>query len=65
MITKKEWARPVSTAMIWAMPTMTYTLQKTIGVQMNTHEWLWWAVIPGLFVLWFFINFKLVKSNEQ
>jgi len=64
-ITKRECVRPGATAMIWAIPTMSYTLQKLAGIQMNSREWLWWTVIPGLFILWAIINFKLVKDNEQ
>ena len=58
-IIKREWARPSASAMIWAMPTMMYTMQKLAGVQMNSREWLWWAVIPALIILWFAINFKI------
>ena len=64
-ITKREWARPGATVMIWAIPTMSYTLQKLAGIQMNSREWLWWIVIPGLVMLWAIINFKVVKDNEQ
>lgn len=64
-ITKRKLARPVATAIIWAMPLMSYTLLKFVGVQMNTREWLWWAFIPSLVMLWFIMNYKVVKSNEQ
>ncbi len=64
-ITKKEWARPGATVMLWVIPTILYTLQKLTGVQMNNREWLWWTVIPALFMLWAIINFKVVKGNEQ
>ena len=64
-ITKREWARPGASVMIWAIPTMSYTSQKLAGVQMNSCEYLWWILIPGLVMLWAIINFKVVKNNEQ
>ena len=64
-IVKREWASPSQSSTIWAIPLMMYIMQKFASVQMNSHEWLWWTVIPGLVMLWAIINFKIVKDNEK
>ena len=64
-IVKREWARPSQSSTIWAIPLMMYIMQKFASVQMNSHEWLWWTVIPALFILWFAINFKIKKYENK
>jgi hypothetical protein len=51
----------MSTVSIWVIPTMTYLLQKMIGVQFNQYEFIWWIIIPTMFVVWFMLNFKITK----
>jgi hypothetical protein len=60
-IVKRDLARPIPTATVWAIPTMSYLIQKSVGVPMNDLEYLWWLTIPSLFVLWMAINYKIVK----
>jgi hypothetical protein len=52
---------PGSTSPLWVIPSMTYLLQKAIGIQHNEYEFLWWVTIPILFTAWFIINFKITK----
>jgi hypothetical protein len=58
-IEKREHFSPTGTIHIWIVPTVFYLAQKMAGVQHNHLEWLWWIIIPGMFTLWFFINWKI------
>lgn len=49
------------TSNLFVMPTMIYIIQKLAGVQHNEYEFIWWIVIPSLFILWFMLNFKINK----
>lgn len=61
-ITKRNLiTSPMSTISIWAIPTMAYSLQKILGVQFNQYEFIWWIIIPTMFVVWFMLNFKITK----
>ena len=61
-ITKRVgYQSPTGTMTIWLIPTISYLLQKLGGMQFNQYEYVWWIVIPVLFVVWFILNFKLTK----
>ncbi len=60
-IAKRDFGRPIATAPLWVVPTISYIMQKGIGITMNNLEWLWWVTIPSMFVLWLAINYKIVK----
>lgn len=65
-ITKRHWySSPATTINIWFIPTLTYLMLKIGGAQFNEYEWMWWTGTPILIIIWFFMNFKLVKNNEQ
>lgn len=51
----------MSKAPLVIIPTMTYIFQKLAGVQHNEYEFIWWIVLPSLFIAWFMLNFKLNK----
>ena len=52
---------PTGTMTIWLIPTISYLLQKLCGMNFNQYEYVWWIVIPVLFIVWFTLNFKLTK----
>ena len=58
---RNEYMSPFSTVSLWAIPTMTYSLQKMLGVHFNQYEFIWWIGIPTMFVVWFMLNFKITK----
>ena len=60
-IVKRDSGRPASTATLWVIPIISYTMQKAAGISINSMEWLWWVTIPAMFVLWLAINYKIVK----
>jgi hypothetical protein len=63
-ITKRHWySSPAATINIWFIPTLAYLIQKIGGVEFNEYEWIWWTGTPVLIIIWFFMNFKLVKDN--
>lgn len=63
-IEKRGFLNPVQTIQLWIIPTVFYSAQKIAGVKHNELEWLWWALIPAMLIVWFFINWKL-KRNEK
>lgn len=61
VVRRNEHLSITSTANLFVMPTMTYIIQKLAGVQHNEYEFIWWIVIPLLFIAWFMLNFKIKK----
>jgi len=45
---------------IWLIPTMTYFFGKFGGITYH-REWIWWVIIPVLFLGWLLLNFKIKK----
>jgi hypothetical protein len=62
-IEKKGHFSPFETIQLWLIPTVFYSAQKIVGVQHNRLEWIWWVLIPGMFTLWFLINWKIKKNS--
>jgi hypothetical protein len=52
---------PKESFTLWAIPSMTYLIMKVRGTVSFHKEWLWWVVIPTLFVVWILINWKIKK----
>ena len=52
---------PWSMVTLWVIPTLSYLLQKVIGVEHNKYEYLWWICISATFTFWFVLNFKIKK----
>jgi len=55
---------PISTMMMFLIPTSTYIILKISG-SITQKEWLWWIIIPIMFTIWFFINFKLKSKTTD
>lgn len=62
-IVKREWARPFTTMNLWLIPTLTYVLQKSVGVIRPDREWIWWVGLPIAFSIWVLVNFKFQKNK--
>lgn len=62
-IEKKGHFSPFATVHIWLIPTIFYSAQKLAGMKHNDLEWLWWVLIPFMFSIWFFINWKIRKNS--
>lgn len=60
-IVKREICRPLSTMTLWLIPTFTYTFEKICGIINQNKEWVWWMVIPVMFLIWVSINWKIKK----
>jgi hypothetical protein len=60
-IIKKDFASPILSLNIWMIPVLSYLIQKVGGVEFNEYEWVWWAGIPTLVLIWLVINFKIKK----
>jgi hypothetical protein len=52
---------PLSSITLWVIPTLTYLVQKIIGITFES-EFVWWILIPSLIVLWFFMNYKVTSK---
>lgn len=63
-INKRKNTNLTNSSMLWLLPTLTYGFQKLNGVTFH-NEYLWWIVIPVLFVIWLLINFKIIKKNDN
>jgi hypothetical protein len=59
-IVKRNFANLAGSMAIWLIPTMSYLIQKTGGIQFN-REWIWWVGIPTLILVWLLLNFKIKK----
>lgn len=55
----------ITMAFIWLLPLMTYILRKVADPDSIKREEIYFYTIPAFFLLWFFISFKFVKSNNE
>lgn len=62
-IERRGLMRPFATVQLWLIPTVFYLAQKLAGIKHNELEWLWWVLIPFMFSVWFFINWKIKKNS--
>ena len=53
---------PLGSSILFVMPSIMYLLLKLAGTKMH-NEWLWYISIPILIVVWFIINFRIVRNN--
>ena len=59
-IVKRGLQPPVTSITLWSIPTLTYIIGKVGGVEYH-REWIWWVVIPVMFLIWVLINWKIKK----
>jgi hypothetical protein len=53
--------KPLTSVILWVMPLIVYILGKLAGVNYNEYEYIWYIVVPALFVLWLYANFKIIR----
>lgn len=63
-LVKREEVCAPCTATIWWLPTLTYTLGKFGGAEYH-REWIWWVVLPIVFLIWVLLNWKIEKTNDK
>ena len=61
IIRRNSYIHPASTSPLWIIPSITYLVQKLIGLEFNEREHVWLIGIPAVFIFWFIINFKITK----
>jgi len=64
-IIKRKSASPIQTMSIFVIPAITYFIQDLMGIINPDKEWVWWVGITGMAVLWFVVNFKIKKQDED
>jgi hypothetical protein len=60
-IVKRELGCPICTTSLWWVPTITYLIMKINNIISSNREWIWWVVIPVMFLIWVLINWKIKK----
>jgi membrane protein DedA with SNARE-associated domain len=55
----------ICTSTLWWIPLITYLSMKLFDMLNEQREWIWWAVIPMMFIIWILINWKIkFKKND-
>jgi hypothetical protein len=62
---KRELACPFCTASLWWIPIMTYFIMKMNNILSPRKEWIWWVVIPTMFLIWVLLNWKIINKNDK
>jgi hypothetical protein len=62
-IKKRLLTSPETTVTLWMIPTLMYGFGKLFGTKYNEYEYVWWIGIPTLFLVWFILNFKVIKEK--
>ena len=65
IVRRNSYIHPASTCSVWVIPSITYLIQKLVGLEFNEREYVWWIGIPAVFIFWFIINFKIAKQQEN
>lgn len=60
-IVKRTEVCGICTATLWWIPTLTYFNLKMVNTISPSKEWIWWVVIPTMFLIWGLINWKIKK----
>jgi hypothetical protein len=60
-INKRKFANPKANLALILIPSFNYLLLKLSNVEMH-REYLWFILIPFMFIIWFFLNFKISKK---
>jgi hypothetical protein len=60
-INKRKFSNPKANLALILIPSFNYLLLKLSNVEMH-REYLWFVLIPFMFIIWFFLNFKISKK---
>jgi amino acid transporter len=61
-IQKRKYSIIPETLPIFTIPTFTYIFNKFAGFVKPELEWIWWVSISLSLIIWFFVNFKIIKK---
>jgi hypothetical protein len=62
LVRRNENVNPSGSSQLWGVSLFMYITAKGMGIIDPEREWIWWGVIPSLFVVWVIMNWKIVKS---
>ena len=65
IVRRDSYIHPASTSLLWVIPSVSYLLQKVIGLEFNEREYVWWIAIPAVFTFWFLLNFCLFNEAKR
>lgn len=60
IVKRNFMSSPSGSITIWLIPTSFYFSGKIGGIVYH-REWIWWILLPTLFLFWVFLNFKIKK----
>lgn len=63
-IEKRKYVRWGEYLTIPFIPTLTYGMGKFVGVKYNNLEFIWWVLIPFLWILYLFLHIRIVKKSN-
>ena len=63
-VVKRGFTNPVATINLFLIPLLTYILCKSGGVKYH-HEFIWWITIPAMMLIWFVVNFKIIRVSKN
>ena len=61
----RECMRYSNVWIVALMPTMAYVTGKAIGITYNKLEFIWWILIPVLWIAVLLLKFKIAKTNKE
>lgn len=64
-IIKRKQSNPLGTLPMILIPSLTYALEKAGGLKFNQYEWLWSVGISIVTLLWFLLNYKIIKNESK
>ena len=64
LVRRDKDINPLKTMSLWCVSLFIYILNKSLGIIDPEREWIWWGVIPSLFVVWVIMNWKIVKDKK-
>lgn len=62
LVRRNKNVNPSGSSQLWGVSLFMYITAKGMGIIDPEREWIWWGVIPSLFVVWVIMNWKIVKS---
>ena len=64
VVRRNKNINPIASIPLWGVSLFVYILNKSLGIIDPDREWIWWGVIPSLFVVWVIMNWKIVKDKK-
>lgn len=64
LVRRNKYINPIPSTPLWGVSLFMYIMVKSMGIIIPEREWIWWGVIPSLFVVWVIMNWKIVRDEE-